>query len=89
MAQNISKGPMQVHPTEDIPTLVLQLNDVFRQLRDELDKVQSLRGASIDEFAVTNASSSRTFNASTVTTAQLASVVATLINDLKASYGIS
>lgn len=89
MAQNVSKGPMQVLPTDDIPTLVVQLNDVFRQLRDELDKVQSLRGASIDQFAATNSSTSRSFNASTVTTAQLADVVATLIEDIKASYGLS
>lgn len=89
MAQNLSKGPLQIHPTNDIPSLVVQLNDVFRQLRDELDKVQNLRGASIDEFAATHASTLRSFDASTVTTAQLASVVSTLINDIKASYGLS
>mgnify|MGYP000031043886 CR=1 FL=1 len=41
-------------------------------------------GAFTQAYALSNVSTSRTLNASTITTAQLASVVGTLINDLKA-----
>ena len=87
MAQNVSKGPLQIHPTNDIPSLVAQINDVLRRVRDELDQVQSLRGAEIDAYTVTNGTTSRSFDADSVSTAALADVVATLIEDLKAAYG--
>lgn len=89
MAQNLSKGPLQVFPVGTVPELVVQLNEVLQKIRTELDQVQNLRGAQIDQYAASNASNLRTFNASTVTTPNLANVVATLIADLKTSYGIS
>ena len=44
MGKRLSKGSLQVLPTEDIPSLTIQINDVLSRLRDELDLIQGLRG---------------------------------------------
>ena len=88
MAERLSKGNFQVFPTEDMSSLCSQLNDVFWRLRNELDEIQGLRGAHIDEYEIENAETTREFDADSTTVAELADIVATLIEDLKESYGI-
>lgn len=65
--------------------------DLDGRVEDLQDKVSSLPPRALAEpvkpnaFVATNANNSRSFDATTVTTPQLADVVATLIADLKAA----
>jgi hypothetical protein len=75
-------GPLpSITPTGELRDLVRQLTHLVRALEIRLNEIEQVPGGS--SYVTTNVTTARTFDADTVTLAQLADVVGTLITDMQ------